>query len=412
MKSEKLRSFTSFTVFIFFLLFFFHFSLFTLHPSLPESFAGHPQEEYRRLQKDLKTQKKKLESVKRIEQTVLEELRRTTNELHDIEKQLGNQREKIRTIQHNIADLREEIRADSAALQAHKSRLRKRLRTLLSLNFDRDAMLALISGEDISQTLRIMRYLKDVSAYDNRLIQKYRDELRILAEKETGLKRLHASLKTEEKKLAGLESSLKGKKKERETLLASVRKEKGIYENMIRELKESSNRLLRIIQESERQEREAKKKRSAKGRSGAKDEEPDEDSGFLRHKGKLPWPAQGELAVRYGSQVDPLFNLPVFRSGIHIKTDNGSPVRAVYGGKVVFADEFKGYGQLVIVSHGSGYHTLYGNLAKIFSKNGAIIKEHQTIGEVGESSTLGAPGLYFEIRYKGKPLDPQQWLRR
>jgi septal ring factor EnvC (AmiA/AmiB activator) len=121
---------------------------------------------------------------------------------------------------------------------------------------------------------------------------------------------------------------------------------------------------------------------------------------------------RGKLAIRYGSQVDPLFNLPVFRSGIHIRTATGSTVTAVSAGKVVYAAEFKGYGQLVVISHGGGYHTLYGNLAKIFLANDAIIKENEAIGEVGESTALGASGLYFEIRYKGKPLDPQQWLRK
>jgi septal ring factor EnvC (AmiA/AmiB activator) len=79
---------------------------------------------------------------------------------------------------------------------------------------------------------------------------------------------------------------------------------------------------------------------------------------------------------------------------------------------VIFAEWFKGFGQLVIVNHGSGYHTLYGNLSEIFSKVGDIIKEKHVIGRVGTSGMLNAPGIYFEIRYKGKPLDPTQWLKK
>jgi septal ring factor EnvC (AmiA/AmiB activator) len=118
------------------------------------------------------------------------------------------------------------------------------------------------------------------------------------------------------------------------------------------------------------------------------------------------------VAIKYGSQLDPVFNLPVFRSGVHIKAASAAPVKAVNQGKVVFADEFKGYGQMVILSHGDGYHTLYGNLSRIFTKNGSIIKEDQQLGEVGDSDALGSHGLYFEIRYRGKPLDPQQWLKK
>jgi len=79
---------------------------------------------------------------------------------------------------------------------------------------------------------------------------------------------------------------------------------------------------------------------------------------------------------------------------------------------VIFAEWFKGFGQLIIINHGSGYHTLYGNLAEIFSKVGDIIRENQVIGKVGTSGVISGPGMYFEIRYKGKPLDPAQWLKK
>lgn len=382
-----------------------------LRLAVPGALAEKPNEEYKRIQKDLKTHKKKLESVKKVEKSVLEDLRKTTAELNEIERQLAQQREKIKTMQRNIAALQEEIKSDSAALQLHKNHLKKRLRTLLMFNIEKDAILILLSGDDVSQSFRVVRYLRDISARDFKLIEQYKEELKILSAKELGLKKLFVELKSEEKKLAKLEGDLKDKKKEREALLANVRKEKSIYENMIKDLKEASNKLLSIIQESERREKELRKKKSAKHKPGAK-EEVYEDSEFLRQKGKLHWPASGNVAIQYGTQVDPLFNLPVFRSGIHIKSENGSAVKAVYSGKVVYADEFKGYGQLVIISHGGGYHSLYGNLGKIFSKNGAIIKDNQAVGEVGESNTLGTSGLYFEIRYKGKPLDPQQWLTK
>ena len=84
----------------------------------------------------------------------------------------------------------------------------------------------------------------------------------------------------------------------------------------------------------------------------------------------------------------------------------------MHGGKVVFAEWFKGYGQMVIINHGDGYHTLYGSLSEIFTKVGDIIKGKQAVGRVGKSGLLTSPGLYFELRYKGKPLDPLQWLQR
>lgn len=398
----------------FFLILFSCLALF-LSSQFPLACAAHaeqPQEEYRRIQKDIKIHKQKLESVKKKEVSVLEELRKTTTELNEIERQLAAHRDKINRLNSSILVLQDEIKSDSATLQTHKARMKKRLKTLLMFTSNKDALLALLSGEDIAQTMRIERYLGDISDYDYGLIKKYRAELQVMAEKESGLKQLFADLKTEEKSLSKLEAALKDKKKERESLLADVRKEKGVFENMIKEMKDTSGRLLAIIRETERQERLARKRRSAKTAPGAREEEPEDDSGFSRLKGKLLWPVTGRVVMQYGTQMDPIFNLPVFRSGVHIKADMDAPVKAVHEGRVVFADYFKGYGQLIIISHGGGYHSLYGNLAKIFSKNGAIINNQQVIGEVGESSTLGTSGLYFEIRYKGKPLDPQQWLRK
>ncbi len=387
------------------------FFIFTIHYSLSNAvYAQNTQEEYGQIQKDLKTQKKKLESVRKVEKSVLDELRKTNASLNEIENQLSVQRTKIRKMQNNISALQINIDNNKKNLDLQNNLLKKRLRAFQRISKGDDASLIIISGEDISQTLRTLRYLSDISMHDYKLINTYKQTVQVLSGKQAELKKLFAELKTEEAKLSKLEESLKEKKTERETLLIIVRKEKRNYEKMIKELQEASSRLLKIIQESEKREKEQRKRKTPKPET--KKKEPEGDSEFARLKGRLPWPANGSVAIQYGTQIDPIFNLPVFRSGIHIKTADGSHVKAVHEGKVVFADYFKGYGQLVIISHGEGYHSLYGNLSKIFLKNGVIIKEHTTIGEVGESNAIGASGLYFEIRYKGKPLNPQQWLRK
>ena len=205
---------------------------------------------------------------------------------------------------------------------------------------------------------------------------------------------LKAELEKNTEKVKTKESEMGEKKREKELILSSVRNEKNSRQKMLSELKEAAQRLLDIIRESSRTD-----DYSAKG------------FGQLRKEG-CPGRLKANIAIPYGSQKDPQFDTPVFRNGIHIQTDPSADARSVYAGKVIFAEWFKGFGQLVIVNHGSGYHTLYGNLSEIFSHVGDIIKENQIIGKVGTSGILNAPGLYFEIRYKGKPLDPVQWLKR
>jgi septal ring factor EnvC (AmiA/AmiB activator) len=374
-------------------------------------YAADPKDEYRRIQRDLDLHKKRLENVQKKEQSVINELRKVQSELAEIEGQLSNQRKKIQGIQQKIIKVQQEIKTYSASLEREQNLLKRRLRAIQRHDAERDLALIILSGADVVQSVRAMKYLREISAYDHRLILAYKGSLKTLSVQQLELKRLHEELQAEEKKLTKMEEAATEKKKEREQLLVSVRKEKKAYEKMVAELQDASNRLLKLIQEAERRERELRQKKKAQSRPGQKDE-PEEDTDFARYKGKLPWPVHGSVAMQYGSQVDPIFNLPVFRSGIHIKTAHGAAIKAVHDGKVVYASEFKGYGHLVILSHGGGYHSLYGNLSKITVKNGADVKEQQVIGEAGESNTIGASGLYFEIRYKGKPLDPQQWLRR
>ncbi|HMK43586.1 MAG TPA: peptidoglycan DD-metalloendopeptidase family protein [Dissulfurispiraceae bacterium] len=388
-------------------LFAVHLIYFAVEPTAV--FAASAKEQYNKLDRDIRQHKKKLEQTRKIEASVVEDLRRAAEELREVDRRHRKQRANIRTIQEKIAAVQDQISRSTAALDVRREHLKRRLRAIQRANAQSDALLILLSTDDLGRSMRLMRYLRDISARDRELIAKYQEDLTNLHKEEEQLARLKGSLQGEEKKLARIEGELKEKQQRREELLGQVRKDKATYERLIESLKEDQKRLSRIVEEAERRERE--RRRSA-GKPSSGKHEVYEDSAFTRKKGRLPWPVSGSVELKYGSQVDPIFNLPVFRSGITINAASGTSAKAIADGQVVYAETFKGYGQLVIVSHGGGYHTLYGNLSKIFSKNGAIIKENQAVGEVGESQATGNSGLYFEIRYKGKPLDPQQWLGR
>jgi septal ring factor EnvC (AmiA/AmiB activator) len=129
-------------------------------------------------------------------------------------------------------------------------------------------------------------------------------------------------------------------------------------------------------------------------------------------KGALPWPVDGKVLVPFGKYKDPKYNIPVFKNGIEIKTEAGATASSVHGGRAVYADWFEGYGQLLIINHDKGYHSLYGNLSELFYKAGDIIKKGSNVGKIGENGLSNVPTLYFEIRHKGKPIDPLGWLKQ
>jgi septal ring factor EnvC (AmiA/AmiB activator) len=108
--------------------------------------------------------------------------------------------------------------------------------------------------------------------------------------------------------------------------------------------------------------------------------------------------------------VNPKFNTVTVQNGVDIAAPAGAPVRAVAPGRVVHAGWFRGYGNLVIVDHGAGYHTLVAHLGSMRTAMGEEVEAGDVLGSVGDSGSLKGPYLYFEVRERGRPVDPRPWL--
>jgi len=128
-------------------------------------------------------------------------------------------------------------------------------------------------------------------------------------------------------------------------------------------------------------------------------------------KGDLDWPVVGNLRQRFDPSAP---RRPGSSNGIEIAAAEGAPAMAVREGTVAYADAFSGFGNLVIVDHGAQTFSVYGNLLDISVRKGARVARGQPVGTVGTSATApsGAPGLYFELRVDGQPVDPVQWFRK
>ena len=174
---------------------------------------------------------------------------------------------------------------------------------------------------------------------------------------------------------------------------------------MVGELTEASRRLEAFIQELQ-----ARQRRIAKAPPPGPGIEPP-GAGFGGLRGRLPWPTDGRVVSPFGAQVHPRFGTRTFRSGIDIEADEGTGVTAVYAGHVVYTGWFKGYGNLIILDHGNEYYTLYAHVSETAVKEGDDVRQGQRIGSVGDTGSLSGARLYFEVRYQGKPQDPEQWLR-
>ena len=116
------------------------------------------------------------------------------------------------------------------------------------------------------------------------------------------------------------------------------------------------------------------------------------------------------MEVPFGKVVNPRFKTVTVQNGVELKAPAGAEVRAVAPGRVVHAGWFKGYGNLVIVDQGDGYHTLVAHLASMTTAMGEEVEAGTLLGTVGDTGSLRGPSLYFEVRERGRPVDPRAWM--
>jgi murein hydrolase activator len=146
-----------------------------------------------------------------------------------------------------------------------------------------------------------------------------------------------------------------------------------------------------------------------------KTQQPDKNTAntiFSKQKGLLIMPVSGKIVASFGQYKHPQYQVINFRSGIDIQVDKGAPVQAVFRGKVLFSDWFKGYGNMIIIDHGDNYYTVYAHLEETFKSKGDGVDAGEVIATTGDSGSMTGNKLYFEVRHRGKPLDPLQWLKK
>ena len=135
-----------------------------------------------------------------------------------------------------------------------------------------------------------------------------------------------------------------------------------------------------------------------------------EPTGFGALRGRLPLPAAGHVEVAFGKLVHPKFNTVTVQKGLDIRAPAGAPVKALAPATVAWTGWLGGYGNLVVLDHGAGYHTIYAHLAEMLRPVGARVFPGEVVGTVGDTGSLKGAYLYFEVRRRGHAVDPMPWV--
>jgi septal ring factor EnvC (AmiA/AmiB activator) len=216
------------------------------------------------------------------------------------------------------------------------------------------------------------------------------------------LNSLDAALAAEEQRLASLEEQQQGQVSK----LQSARDRRGrALKTLEAESKNRARELERLKDQQGGLEKLVRELRRALERI---DRFPtDSKDAFAKLKGKLPWPVSGKLLAGFGQVRAGGLKW----DGMLVAGARGSPVRAVYHGRVVYADWLSGLGLLTIIDHGDGFLSLYGHNERLYKEVGERVTSGDTIATVGDSGGRQSPALYFEIRKAGRPVDPRPWFR-
>ena len=259
------------------------------------------------------------------------------------------------------------------------------------------------SPESIDRQLTYLGYInkarnQKIHEYAETVKQKLQLSQRI-REQQSVLESNQALLVKQQKSLASLQQK---RQQQLEKLTANI---KG-SEQRIKVLDRDSASLKQLLSEvskvmAKQTEREAKQKDIESFAVPSGD--------FAKAKGRLPWPVNGRQQFQFGKARN---GSSINWQGVTLRANAGEPVKAIYAGRVIFADWFQGQGLLMILDHGNGYMSLYGHNESLLQNAGAWVAGGETIATVGNSGGQSMAALYFEIRHNGLPNNPNHWCSK
>ncbi|HUI61278.1 MAG TPA: peptidoglycan DD-metalloendopeptidase family protein [Steroidobacteraceae bacterium] len=357
-----------------------------------------PESDARKAEAELQAVKSEIDRVTRQVSSEQVERDRLTRELRSAELSVGKAREGLDGVRRARAEraarratLAATRRAREADLAGNRSALAGQLRVAYRTG-PQEPLRLLLNQKDPERAGRMFVYYTYFG-------KARADQIRLIESDVQAIAQLDSALEAEDAQLAELEkqqraqlSDLEQARARRSDVLASLTAESTSHAQSLERLKSQRSGLERLLRELRR----------------AMEKFPvDSNDAFARLRGKLAWPVNGRLLARYGEQRAG----GVKWDGVLVATDRGAPVRAVYAGRVIYADWLPGLGLLTIVDHGEGYMSLYGHNERLYKAAGERVNAGDTLASAGDSGGSSRPELYFEIRKGGKAVDPRPWFR-
>jgi len=425
------------------------------------------------LRQRIEALQKKLAGAEEVKSEAADALRESERAISDANRRLFEIAGEKKAVNEELARLTGAAGTAEARVRDHQARLARLLYRRYTAG-DPDPLRLALSGDNPAEAARLLHYYGYLQGGYQEAIAAHRRELAQLAALSGEKKKKGAELAALESEAAGERSRLESERVRHQAALARASREIEANRRQIVTLRRDEDRLTRLVEQiarllAERERARAKEaatreaaararaareaakaargdgdKRPGPGQAPAKPSvgsdgrntagqgedpragernrraeaplrservpEPESAPGaFAALKGRLALPVAGEIANRFGQ---PRADSGLEWRGINIQTRAGQEVRSVAAGRVDFADWLRGFGNLLIVDHGEGYMSLYGNNEALLRRVGDAVRGGDPVATVGATGGSAQPGLYFELRHQGRPFDPLSWAGR
>jgi septal ring factor EnvC (AmiA/AmiB activator) len=360
--------------------------------------ATRTESDAQKAESELQSVKSEIDRITRQVSAEQVERDRLTRELRSAEASVGKARESLESVRHERAEraarraaLAAEKRDAQATIVKGRAALAGQLRAAYLIGHGEPLKL-LLNQKDPARAGRMFVYY----SYFGR---ERAEGIHTIEANVTRLDELDTELSAQDEKLAELEkqqrtqlTEVEQARSRRSVVLANLEAESHTRAQSLEKLRSQQAGLEKLLHEL----------REAMARYPV-----DTNSAFGQLHGKLAWPVSGHVVARFGDTRAG----GVKWDGVLVATERGAPVKAVYQGRVIYADWLPGLGLLTIVDHGDGYMSLYGHNERLYKAVGERVSAGDAIASAGDSGGSSRPELYFEIRKGGKPVDPRPWFK-
>ncbi len=365
-----------------------------------DAFASQ-QEELEKLRKRITALQQELDKTSESRSEAADALRESERAISNNNRTLSSLAQQQREASLTLGNLQQQSRQLDKSMQGQQALLSQLLYQQY-LGGKQEYLKLLLNNHDPNQVARELQYYEYIARYRSAWLKTLRGnytKLRSVTEQARQKSTEIASLQTEQ---IAQKQSLEREKHVHQQVLHKIALQLKQQRREIGRLQRDETRLAQLVEKLSRMLAQP-----ADNGANTPAERRVRQRPFNQLKGKLLLPLKGKITNKYGSNRP---DSTVLWKGLFIKAPAGLTVKAVAAGRVVFADWLRGFGNLLIIDHGQGYMSLYGNNETLYKQVGDDLNSGDVIAAVGNSGGNEDSGLYFELRFEGKPLDPAKWL--